>query len=566
MSFNDNIFNMTKFKNFLIILFLFLAGLMNAQVGVGTKTPNSDAMLEVRATNKGLLLPRIALVSSTVASPLSAHVAGMIVYNTATVADLIPGYYYNDGVKWLRLNSEVVTDATTTSKGVVQLSGDLGGSALSPTIAANAVTYSKLQNISNNNIILGRATTGSGVVEEITLGNGLSLTGTTLNASAAGDLRLVNTLSHISQDAGVGSNGTNAGGTNVIAIGSQSGNSNTGGNNVFVGSRTGYSNTSGIANTFIGHLAGELNTTGEINTFIGNWSGKSNTTGNNNVFMGHFSGGHNTIGNSNTFIGHETGSGNTSGLSNTALGTFALKSSQTSNYNTSIGMESLKVLNNGEYNTSLGYQSGLNLTSASNNTLIGTSALLYTTTGNLNIALGRNAGENITTGSNNIAIGNSSLLPSATDDNQLNIGNIIYGNNIDGTGANLSTGNIGIGIKTPSEKLDINGNLKFSGALLPNNSAGSAGQVLTSGGAGVAPTWVSPLAVIKGLVDCSGTITQTILDSNVTNNSAIVVTYEDTSGDIISTTIKSRVVGTSFTIQFGSIPPTSAKINYIIVP
>ena len=51
--------------------------------------------------------------------------------------------------------------------------------------------------------------------------------------------------------------------------------------------------------------------------------------------------------------------------------------------------------------------------------------------------------------------------------------------------------NIGVGNTNPTEKLDVTGNVRFSGALMPNNLAGSAGQVLTSAGAGAAPTWAS---------------------------------------------------------------------------
>jgi len=53
----------------------------------------------------------------------------------------------------------------------------------------------------------------------------------------------------------------------------------------------------------------------------------------------------------------------------------------------------------------------------------------------------------------------------------------------------LKNGNLGIGNIAPSEKLDITGNVKFSGALMPNNLPGTAGQVLTSAGPGLPPTW-----------------------------------------------------------------------------
>ncbi|AOR27335.1 conserved hypothetical protein (DUF1566) [Formosa sp. Hel1_33_131] len=52
-------------------------------------------------------------------------------------------------------------------------------------------------------------------------------------------------------------------------------------------------------------------------------------------------------------------------------------------------------------------------------------------------------------------------------------------------------GKVGIGTNSPTEKLDVAGNIKFNGALMPNNNAGSSGQVLTSSGTGV-PTWTTP--------------------------------------------------------------------------
>ncbi|MEN9302936.1 MAG: hypothetical protein RL264_1365, partial [Bacteroidota bacterium] len=91
-----------------IVLFLILlSATAHAQIKIGNNPSsiNSNALFELEATNKGLLLPRVALNATTNASPLSAHVVGMTVYNTATVGDVIPGYYYNDGSKWVRIAS-----------------------------------------------------------------------------------------------------------------------------------------------------------------------------------------------------------------------------------------------------------------------------------------------------------------------------------------------------------------------------------------------------------------------------------------------------------------------------
>src|SRR5690606_26926787 len=68
-----------------------------------------DALLELESTNKGLLHTRVQLKSLNDAAPLSQHVAGMMVYNTATANDVVPGIYFNDGTRWVFVGETLTT-------------------------------------------------------------------------------------------------------------------------------------------------------------------------------------------------------------------------------------------------------------------------------------------------------------------------------------------------------------------------------------------------------------------------------------------------------------------------
>jgi hypothetical protein len=100
-------------------IFICLTTTAQVKVGDNPTTKNSDAMLEIESTNKGVLLPRLALTATTNATPLTAHVPGMVVYNTASTGDVTPGIYYNDGTKWVRTtgssSSNVVSTVVLTS-------------------------------------------------------------------------------------------------------------------------------------------------------------------------------------------------------------------------------------------------------------------------------------------------------------------------------------------------------------------------------------------------------------------------------------------------------------------
>jgi hypothetical protein len=51
-----------------------------------------------------------------------------------------------------------------------------------------------------------------------------------------------------------------------------------------------------------------------------------------------------------------------------------------------------------------------------------------------------------------------------------------------------TAGRLGLGLSSPTERLDVNGNINLNGLLKINSSSGSTGQVLTSNGSGD-PEW-----------------------------------------------------------------------------
>jgi len=98
--------NYFRLSFFYLLFIAFISTSVSAQIvqkyGDNNGTININSVLELESSNKGLLLPRILLVSTTLSNPLSAHVPGMTVYNTATIGDVTPGIYTNSGAAWVR--------------------------------------------------------------------------------------------------------------------------------------------------------------------------------------------------------------------------------------------------------------------------------------------------------------------------------------------------------------------------------------------------------------------------------------------------------------------------------
>src|SRR5690606_35055830 len=119
-------------KNILInAVFLLWGVIAVAQVKIGgtDATPNPNAMLDVESDKKGFLPPRVELQATKQADPLTSFTsaAGITVYNTASAGAgataVSPGYYYNDGTKWIRLVNDA-ENGLHTQNGTGKLGGE----------------------------------------------------------------------------------------------------------------------------------------------------------------------------------------------------------------------------------------------------------------------------------------------------------------------------------------------------------------------------------------------------------------------------------------------------------
>jgi hypothetical protein len=88
----------------ILALFIFSAKFSFSQsVGINTSTPNPSAALDIQSPNKGILIPRVALQSPTDVATVPNPVEGLMVFNTNSTTDLVTGYYYFRGGRWIEI-------------------------------------------------------------------------------------------------------------------------------------------------------------------------------------------------------------------------------------------------------------------------------------------------------------------------------------------------------------------------------------------------------------------------------------------------------------------------------
>lgn len=83
---------MKQVRHLFVVFFTLAAGTVTAQVGIGTTTPATSAVLDVRSTSKGFLPPRM---DSTQRNAITTPSAGLTIYNTT-----IKAYQVYNGTAW----------------------------------------------------------------------------------------------------------------------------------------------------------------------------------------------------------------------------------------------------------------------------------------------------------------------------------------------------------------------------------------------------------------------------------------------------------------------------------
>ncbi|HUH35750.1 MAG TPA: tail fiber domain-containing protein [Moheibacter sp.] len=344
------------YKHATLLSALLAANLTFSQIGIGTSNPHPDALLELDATDikGGLLLPRLALTSTTDPAPMAAHFSGMTLYNTATTTgenSVTPGYYYNNGTSWIKIKAGGDTSNVWETEGNAQTN--------------SAINF--IGTTDNNPLVFKANNKRVGYLDARTRGSlylGLNAGSPNMNpprTTAVGEDALSN-------------NSTGEGNT---AIGFQALQDNEWGSwNTASGSFSLYRNVSGAFNTAFGNSA--LFNTREIHysTAVGSESLLNNLTGRENTAVGSRSMTMNFEGHYNTAIGFEASFSSEEGNGNTTFGTQAYLKSKKGEYNTAIGAAALLKENGGSDNTGIGSGSTIYLPNSSNATAIGAHAIV----------------------------------------------------------------------------------------------------------------------------------------------------------------------------------------------
>jgi hypothetical protein len=410
-----------------------------SQVAINTDAtpPDASAMLDVKSTAKGLLIPRMTAANRTT---ISSPATSLLVYQTDGTA----GYYMYNGSTWILL----------------------GGSNLSGSGSSGQVTY-----WSGTGSLSG---TSSFYWDNTNSRLGIGLTSPAQQLEITGSLRMPATTSSTT---GVIYKGAIPFLHNFAPPGAS-------GDNLFLGESSGNFTMSGTStsssyNVGIGYQSLSQLTTGHTNAAVGYQSLALLTTGYFNAALGARTLGNNTSGGFNTAIGSDALQGNTIGGYNTALGGGSLSLNSTAGSNTSIGANALftQSYNNSgtgwsSYNVAVGYIALYNnqptsTTTGIGNTAIGAISMNNNTSGYNNTSIGYNSDVSAGNLFNTTAVGYNTI---ATASNQVRLGDANI-TSLFCKGANAATSSA-----SPNLVTDATGQIMRSTASVPTGT-GTASRV-----------------------------------------------------------------------------------------
>jgi hypothetical protein len=207
-------------KNFLPVLMFVLGTASYAQVGVGTPAPDTSTMLDIVSNNKGIMIPRVSLSGTTDATTMvNGNRPSLLVFNTQTIGDIKPGYYYWYNSKWNKIvNADDVSTALVVSTlvndgtGKYTYTNEIGGTTIIDIPAEIKTTTTNTASVAGNTLtstVNGVAATADVVsgVSNALVGNNLS---TTVNGMTGAVLDLTPLLatSTVVSNASTGNTGT----------------------------------------------------------------------------------------------------------------------------------------------------------------------------------------------------------------------------------------------------------------------------------------------------------------------------------------------------------------------
>ena len=87
----------------IVYLLFFFSFIGFAQVGINTTNPDPSSILDISSSNKGLLVPRVALTDPTDQATILSPAKGLLVFKTGEDTNMPEGFYYWDETEWVQL-------------------------------------------------------------------------------------------------------------------------------------------------------------------------------------------------------------------------------------------------------------------------------------------------------------------------------------------------------------------------------------------------------------------------------------------------------------------------------